>query len=117
MDDDKNGGGGSYRTTLVSYAVAGASRSLSVRVAQLIFGRSDAGPDAEPPYVARTGVVWIGQSVLLMPTALAEELATTLRGLGATVVTAPVAIARSDLKAFRRRAQPRPRPVSMLTWS
>jgi len=67
---------------LLSYEVAVAARSLSVLVAQLIFGRSDAGPDAPPPYIARPGVVWIGQSVLLMPQPIARELAEKLRGLG-----------------------------------
>ena len=102
------------RTILLSYDVAGASRSLSIRVAHMIFGRSDAGPDAATPYVARAGVAWIGQSVFLMPESLALELAMKLRGLGATVATAPVAISRSDLEAFRRRRRPRSRTVSML---
>lgn len=102
-------------TILLSYDVAGEARSLSVRVAQLIFGRSDAGPDAPPPYIARPGVVWIGQSVLLMPQPVALELAEKLRDLGAMVTTARVAISVSELEAFRRRTRRAPSPVSMLT--
>src|SRR5437867_10687811 len=82
---------------------------------QLVFGRSDAGPDVPSPYIARPGVVWIGQSVLLMPGPLARELAEKLRGLGATVTTARVTIAGTELEAFRRRRQRRSVPVSMLT--
>src|SRR3989442_8405844 len=93
--------------------MAGAARSLSVRVAQLIFGRPDAGPDAPSPYIARPGVVWIGQSVLLMPGPVARELAEKLRGLGATVTTARVTIARTELEAFRRRRQRRALPLSL----
>ncbi len=88
---------------LLSYDVAGAARSVSVRVAQLIFGRTDAGPDALPPFIARPGVVWIGQSVLLLPGPLARELSEKLQGLGASVTSARVTIARTDLEAFRRR--------------
>jgi len=105
----------SQPTVLLSYDVAGAARSLSVRVAQLIFGRSDAGPDAPPPYIARPGVVWIGQSVFLMPGPVAMELAEKLRGLGAAVTTARVTIARTELEAFRRRMQHRSVPASILT--
>ena len=102
-------------TVLLSYDVAAAARSLSVRVAQLIFGRSDAGPDVPSPYIARPGVVWIGQSVLLMPGPVARELAEKLRGLGATVTAARVTIAGTELEAFRRKRQRRSVPVSMLT--
>ena len=94
-------------TVLLSYDVAGAARSLSVRVAQPIFGRSDAGPDAPSPYIARPGVVWIGQSVFLIPGPVARELAESLRGLGATVTTARVIISRTELETFRRRTQRR----------
>ncbi|TLZ56700.1 MAG: hypothetical protein E6K15_05280, partial [Methanobacteriota archaeon] len=65
-------------TVLLSYDVDGRARALSVRVAQLIFGRSDAGPDAPPPFIARPGVLWIGQSVFLMPSPVAMDLADRL---------------------------------------
>lgn len=89
---------------LLSYDVRGEARSLSVRVAQLIFGRSDAGPDALPPYIRRPGVLWIGQSVLLAPPGVAVQLADSLRRLGATVTMARISVARSELGAFRGRA-------------
>ena len=101
-------------TVLLSYDVAGASRSLSVRVAHLIFGRSDDKPEGPLRYVDRPGVVWIGQSVLLMPSTLAEELATKLRALGASVTPAPILIAHHDLDAFQPRRRPRKRRVRML---
>jgi len=92
---------------LLSYDVAGASRSLSVRVAHLIFGRSDTKQTTSVPYSARPGVVWIGQSVLLMPSSLAHDLANRLRALGATVTIALVAISVDELEAFRRRGDRR----------
>ena len=90
-------------TVLLSYDVDGRARALSVRVAQLIFGRSDAGPDAPPPFIRRRGVLWIGQSVLLMPPPVAMDLADRLRRLGATVTTARIFITDVDLEGFRRR--------------
>src|SRR5256885_4034543 len=90
-------------TVLLSYDVARRARALSVRVAQLIFGRSDAGPDASPPFIARPGVLWIGQSVLLMPSPVAMDLADRLRRLGATVTTVRISITNVDLDGFRRR--------------
>jgi len=100
---------------LLSYDVAGASRSLSVRVAHLIFGRSDTKQTTSVPYSARPGVVWIRQSVLLMPSSLAHDLANRLRALGATVTIALVAISVDELEAFRRRGRPKARRVSKLT--
>ena len=90
-------------TVLLSYDVDRRARALSVRVAQLIFGRSDAGPEALPPFIARPGVLWIGQSVLLMPSPVAMDLADRLRRLGATVTTARISITDVDLDGFRRR--------------
>src|SRR5205807_8938401 len=90
-------------TVLLSYDVDGRARALSVRVAQLIFGRSDAGPDAPPPFIRRPGVLWIGQSVLLMPSPVAMDRADRLRRLGSTVTTARIFIADVDLEGFRRR--------------
>jgi len=60
--------------------------------------------------VARPGVVWIGQSVFLVPAALAVELGEKLRGLGAIVTTARVAIDPDQVEAFRRRAAQRGSP-------
>lgn len=102
--------GSATPTVLLSYDVSATHRVASVRVAHLIFGRKDAGPDASPPYVARPGVVWIGQSVFLMPATLATELGERLRALGAIVTTARISIDPVQLGAFRRRASQRGRP-------
>ncbi len=88
--------------TLLSYDVSGEARSAASRVCQVVFGRSDAGTDASPPFIARPGVVWIGQSVLLMPRSVAEDLAERLRELGAKVVVAGIAIEHTELARFRR---------------
>jgi len=93
---------------LVSYDVSGSERSVAVRVCQIVFGRSR---DRKPPtderraegFIWRPGVVWIGQSVLVMSPGDAEELAGRLRKLGGHVTEAPVSIARLALEAFRRR--------------
>ena len=66
-----------------------------------------AGPKAPPPVVARPGVVWVGQSVFLMPAALAVEVVEKLRGLGAVVTTARIAIDRDQVEGLRRRAAQR----------
>ncbi len=88
---------------LLSYDVPGDARSIAVRVCHLVFGRGD-GPDrTPPPYILRPGVVWVGQSVLLLPPGLAEELASKLRALGAGVSTTPVRIEPAALESFRRR--------------
>ena len=60
---------------LVSYDVSGGARSVAARVCQ---------------------------SVLVMSSHDAEELATRLRPLGVRVAMAPVTIPRTSLDAFRR---------------
>ena len=89
-------------TVLLSYDVAGEARSLAVRVCHLVFGQGDGHDRSTPPYILRPGVVWVGQSVLLLPGPLADELAAGLRGLGARVATARVRVAPADLSAFAR---------------
>ena len=88
---------------LLSYDVSGANRSAASRVAHLIFGRKDATEGAPPPYIQRPGVVWIGQSVFLLPQSIAVELVERLNGLGASVTTARISIPRAEIEAFRRR--------------
>lgn len=93
---------------LVSYDVSGSQRSVAVRVCQIVFGRSAARrPQTPEPraegFIWRPGVVWIGQSVLVMPPPDAAELAGRLRKLGVHVAEAPVSISRSALEVFRRR--------------
>ena len=90
---------------LVSYDVSGGARSVASRVCQIIFGRKrmvDGRVREEPGFIHRSGVVWIGQSVLVMPAYEADALAARLRPLGVRVVMAPVRIPRTHLEAFRR---------------
>jgi len=93
---------------LLSYDVSAANRSAASRVAHLIFGRKDMPEASSRPYILRPGVVWIGQSVFVLPQPLAAELAEKLRGLGAAVTMARVTITSADMEAFRRRPRCRP---------
>jgi hypothetical protein len=92
---------------LVSYDVAGSARSVAARVCQIVFGRS-ATPKAKSGirraegFIWRPGVVWIGQSVLIMPPPDAAELTERLRRLGVRVTHAPISIGHDSLRAFRR---------------
>jgi hypothetical protein len=92
---------------LLSYDVAGSQRSVAARVCQIVFGRlTSAGlrsgrPRAEG-FIWRPGVVWIGQSVLVLPPSDGTDLARRLRRLGVRVAMANVAISRDSLEAFRR---------------
>ena len=94
---------------LLHYDVAGEDRSTASQVCQIVFGRLRPAADAVKPkrkvegFIHRPGVVWIGQSVLVLPKADAEELAARLRGLRVHVSMAQVPISRSALEAFRRR--------------
>src|SRR6267378_1795418 len=95
---------------LISYDVAGSERSVAARVCQIVFGRSkDRTPRTHEPraegFIWRRGVVWIGQSVLVMPPADAAELADRLHKLGVHVARAPVSMERASLEAFRRGRQ------------
>ena len=92
-------------STLLSYDVPRDRRSIAARVSHLIFGRGDSRPNATAPFILRPGVVWLGQSVLLMPASTAMELEARLRSLGAEVATATVKIEPGELSAFRHRMQ------------
>jgi hypothetical protein len=90
---------------LVSYDVSGGARSVAARVRQIVFGRKrllHGRARDEPGFIHRSGVAWIGQSVLVMSSDDAEELATRLRSLGVRVAMAPVTIPRTSLVAFQR---------------
>ena len=93
---------------LLSYDATGTSRPAAVQACRLIFGRRRTDRHRrvrdEPGFIHRAGVVWIGQSVFILPPRDAEELATRLRRLGVRVVMAPVTIARPSLQRFRRPA-------------
>jgi len=95
---------------ILSYDVDGRDRAISVRVSQLIFGRRNTttreGRPAtyeQPGFIHRPGVVWVGQSVLVMPTADAIELRNRLEGLGASVGIGRLIIDGPNLAQFRRR--------------
>src|SRR5438309_10583758 len=86
---------------LISYDVAGSERSVAAHVCQIVFGRSkDRTPRSDERraarFIWRRGVVWIGQSVLVMPPADASELTDRLRKLGVRVAKAPVSLDRSS---------------------
>jgi hypothetical protein len=93
---------------LLSYDVSGGARPVAARVCQLVFGRRRISEGVariayrEKGFIHRPGVVWIGQSVLMMPPGDAAELAGRLLRLGVHVATAPVLVARESLEAFRR---------------
>jgi CRISPR/Cas system-associated endoribonuclease Cas2 len=89
---------------LLSYDVTKGNRSAASRVAHLIFGRADVRRDEVRPFIRRAGVIWIGQSVFVLPQPDAHELAEKLRGLGAIVTTAPIAVDTIRFEDFRRRA-------------
>src|SRR3989441_9274223 len=86
---------------LLSYDVSTTNRSAASRVAHLIFGRTDMPEASLRPYIRRPGLVWIGQSVFVLPQPLAAELADKLHGLGATVTMARVTIPPAEIEAFR----------------
>ena len=93
---------------LLSYDVSGAARAVAARVCQIIFGRwrISEGPTRvryqEKGFIHRPGVVWVGQSVLIMPPGDASELSDRLRQLGVRVATGLASIPRPTLEAFRR---------------
>jgi hypothetical protein len=95
---------------ILSYDVDGRDRATSVRVCQLIFGRKNTttreGRPAtydQPGFIHRPGVVWVGQSVLIMPRADAVELRRRLEGLGVSVGLGRLVIDGPNRDLFRRR--------------
>src|SRR3972149_4800685 len=95
---------------ILSYDVDGHARATSVRVGRLIFGRRnpttrEGNPATyeQPGFIHRPGVVWVGQSVLILPRKDAYELRDRLEGLGASVGLGRLVIDGANLDAFRRR--------------
>ncbi len=105
---------------ILSYDVDGADRAAAVRVCQLIFGRKNTttreGRPAtydQPGFIHRPGVVWVGQSVLILPRSDALELRGRLEGMGASVGIGRLVIDGPSLAVFRRRRRgSRPRASS-----
>ena len=89
---------------LLSYDVTKANRSSASPVAHLIYGRADVRMSQTRPFIQRAGVVWLGQSVFVVPEPDARELAEKLRAIGAIVTMAPIAVNAIGFEAFRRRA-------------
>ena len=95
---------------LLSYDISGSARAVAARVCQIVFGRRriSEGPERAPyreqGFIHRTGVVWIGQSVLVLPPRDAAELASRLHLLAVRVASGVVSIDPPSLEAFRRRS-------------
>ncbi len=91
---------------LLSYDASGQSRASAAEVCRLIFGRRRVDRDGrvrtEEGFIHRPGVVWVGQSVLLLPPRDADELAARARRLGVRVAMGPVSVARDTVERFRR---------------
>ena len=93
---------------LLSYDVSGATRPRAARVCHIVFGRTRRNAEGngneriEKGFIHRPGVVWVGQSVLVLPPRDAEELRHKLRALGVRVSDCPVGITAFGLRAFRR---------------
>ncbi|HYS73131.1 MAG TPA: hypothetical protein VEO96_04005 [Thermoplasmata archaeon] len=96
-------------SVLLSYDATGASRASAVIVCRIIFGRRREDANGvvreEKGFIHRPDVVWIGQSVFILPSRDGEELATKLGRLGVRVAMAPVMITRPALERFRRPAR------------
>src|SRR3972149_10973390 len=94
---------------LLHYDVAGEDLSTAAQVFQIVFGRLRSTGDPVRPrrkvegFIHRPGVVWIGQSVLVLPPPDAEELAARLRGMRVRISMARIPMSRAALEAFRRR--------------
>ncbi len=91
---------------LLSYDVSGATRPKAARVCHIVFGRTRRdGPNkerVERGFIHRPGVVWVGQSVLVLPPRDADELRSKLRALGVRVSDCLVGVTTFGLRAFRR---------------
>ena len=99
---------------ILSYDVQGGDRGTAVRVCQLIFGRKNSTTKEGRPwtydqagFIHRPGVVWIGQSVLILPKADALELQSRLEAWGVLVGVGRLAIDEACLAVFRRNRPPR----------
>ena len=90
---------------LLSYDVSATRRSAASRVAHSISVARMRPNEGRSPYVHRAGVVWIGQSVFLMPKYIATERAEKLHTLGALVTIGHVSIPVAEIEALRRRTR------------
>jgi hypothetical protein len=95
---------------ILSYDVDGRDRSTASRVCHLIFGRrnrttQDGVPTSydQPGFIHRPGVVWVGQSVLILPREDALDLRRRLDAMGVSNGMGSLRIERDQLGVFRRR--------------
>jgi len=95
---------------ILSYDVDGRDRSTASRVCHIVFGRKnrttlDGRPASydQPGFIHRPGVVWVGQSVLILPRHDALELRGRLDGMGVSSGMGRLVIERDQLTVFRRR--------------
>src|SRR5216110_1136618 len=99
---------------LLSYDVSGGARPVAARVCQLVFGRRRISEGAtrtayrEKGFIHRPGVVWIGQSVLLMPP---RDAATCRDACFGSECEWPPLPCRSFVKAWRPSAGVRGSPA------
>jgi len=96
-----------FERVLLHYDAGGVARRLAARVCHIVFGRvrkpANGAPERiERGFIHRPDVVWVGQSVLILPHRDGEELAERLRGLGVWMAVATVTISQAGLEAFRR---------------
>src|SRR5437867_1177748 len=98
---------------ILSYDVDGRDRSTAARVCHIVFGRRnrttvDGNPASydQPGFIHRSGVVWVGQSVLILPRRDALELRDRLDGMGVSSGMGRLVIERDQLTVFRRRRRP-----------
>jgi len=99
---------------MLTYDVKGSDRATAVRVCQLIFGRRNSTTREGRPstydqagYIHRPGVVWVGQSVLVLPRKDADELRSRLENMGVLVGLGALMIDEFNLDVFRRHSQRR----------
>ncbi len=95
---------------ILSYYVDGEDRATAARVCQLIFGRMNTttqegklATNSQPGFIDRPGVVWVGQSVLILPERDAFELRGRLEAMGVSVGLGSLVIDEGDLDRFRCR--------------
>ena len=98
---------------ILSYDVDGRDRSTASRVCHIVFGRKnrttlDGSPMSydQPGFIHRPGVVWVGQSVLILPRHDALELRGRLDEMGVSSGMGRLVIERDQLTVFRRRRRP-----------
>ena len=95
---------------ILSYDVDGRDRSTASRVCHIVFGRRNRTtheglPTAyeQPGFIHRPGVLWVGQSVLILPRRDALELHGRLDALGVSTGMGRLVIEKDQLTVFRRR--------------